>query len=185
MSFGKGNHCFGTLRSEGRTPPGGCPPSGCPQPGSCPKTWEELLTSHQHLTHGSSGARHFKRWYSISNVLRQYWLKFVQREVKASLLRCYLWRSEQPLLGQPQEEGQTAKTAFLPALLHPLRTWLWCRGSRWTTFLSQSYDSTDNSFMVFLFRMTSYSKARRAKNTEINTDKLKQTLILFFSSSRS
>lgn len=72
MRLGKGNCCFGTLRSEGRTPPGGCPQSGCPQPGSCPKTWEELLTSHQHLTHGFSGARHFKRWCSISNVLRQY-----------------------------------------------------------------------------------------------------------------
>lgn len=79
MRLGKGNRCFGTLRSEGRTPPGGCPQSGCPQPGSCPKTWEEVLTSHQHLTHGFSGARHFKRWCSVSNVLRQYWPKFVQR----------------------------------------------------------------------------------------------------------
>lgn len=113
MRLGKGNHCFGTLRSEGRTPPGGCPPSGCPQPGSCPNTSEELLTP-PHLTHGSSGARHFKRRCSISNVLRRYWLKFMQREVRASLLRCYLWGSEQPLLGWPQEEGQTAQTAFLP-----------------------------------------------------------------------
>lgn len=103
MRLGKGNCCFGTLRSEGRTPPGGCPQSGCPQTGSCPKTWEEVLTSHQHLTHGFSGAHHFKRWCSISNVLRQYWPKFVQREVKASLLHWYLWRSEQPLLGLPRE----------------------------------------------------------------------------------
>lgn len=49
-----------------------------------------------------------------------------------------------------------------------------------TTFLSQTYALTDDSFMVFLSRMRSYSKARSARNWKLTQINLKRNTQLSF-----
>lgn len=102
-----------------------------------------------------------------------------ERKDKATVLCCYLWKSEQPFLdylGQDHQDSLPPSLLYLSPQDLALTQWQ----PVGTTFLSQTYALTDDSFMVFLSRMRSYSKARSARKWKLTQINLKRNTQLSF-----